>query len=356
MTVALNLARRNVGITAPNPSVGCVIVKQDKIIGTGVTAQGGRPHAETEALDVAGKEAKGGTAYVTLEPCSHAGETGPCAKALIDAGVKRVVIATQDSNPEISGKGMAMLEKAGIEVALGVCEEEARKVNEGFFTAMERGRPFVTLKLALTLDGRIATRTKESQWITGPRAREYSHYLRLRHDAILVGVDTVIADNPQLTCRLPGLEHCSPIRVVADSRLRTPKDYGIIQTAKDTPTWLATLKGDAGELKAEGLSILELPEDEHHRVSLPALLKEMAGRGVTRLLCEGGGKLAAALLKARLVDRLVVMHGPKVVGGDGIGYISTMGIESLASAPQFHLESTRKADDDLISTYVPNAE
>jgi diaminohydroxyphosphoribosylaminopyrimidine deaminase/5-amino-6-(5-phosphoribosylamino)uracil reductase len=238
MRAALSLARRGNGRTWPNPSVGCVIVKDGRVVGRATTAQGGRPHAEPQALAMAGDAARGATAYVTLEPCCFHGRTPPCTDALVAAGVARVVVGVRDPDPRVNGAGLARLRSAGIEVVEGVLEDEAADVVAGFVTRVQRGRPLVTLKLASTLDGRIATRTGESQWITGEPARRMAHALRGRHDAIMVGAGTVLADNPDLTCRIPGFKPLPMVRVVADSHLRLPLTSRLVATAHSAPTWV----------------------------------------------------------------------------------------------------------------------
>src|SRR5712691_553149 len=241
MRAALALARRGLGNVWPNPAVGCVIARNSKVVGRGWTQPGGRPHAETEALARAGGAAQGATAYVTLEPCSHWGRTPPCADALIAAAVGRVVVAIEDSDPRVAGGGLARLRAAGIAVETGLGAADAAEINAGFLQRVRLGRPLVTLKLATSLDGRIATAAGESRWITGPAARDHAHLLRATHDAILVGTGTVLADDPQLTCRLPGLAGCSPVRVVLDRQLRIPPGADIIAEARQVPTWLVTL-------------------------------------------------------------------------------------------------------------------
>ena len=239
MMVALTLARRSLGNVWPNPAVGCVIVGADRsVVGRGWTKPGGRPHAETEALKQAGSWAKGSTAYVTLEPCSHYGETPPCAEALIAADVARVVIAIDDPDARVSGRGIAMLKDAGIDVEIGVGAAAAKKINAGFLLHRREGRPLVTLKTASTLDARIATHGGQSQWITGEEARRRGHLLRKTHDAIVVGIGTALADDPELTCRLPGMEGDSPVRVVVDTHLRLPLKSKVVQSAKKVPTWV----------------------------------------------------------------------------------------------------------------------
>src|SRR5919202_3451652 len=239
MLAALGLARRGLGNTWPNPTVGCVIVNDGRVVGRGWTQPGGRPHAETEALARAGDAARGATAYVTLEPCSHWGRTPPCCDALVRAGIRRVVVATGDPDPRVDGRGLARLRAAGVIVELGLLGQEARRLNAGFARRITRGLPLVTLKLATTLDGRIATSGGESQWITGPEARREAHAIRARHDAILVGSGTVLADDPELTARIPGMARVKLARVVADSRLRTPLASRLIRTAREVQTWIA---------------------------------------------------------------------------------------------------------------------
>src|SRR5438105_7402435 len=241
MRAALALARRGLGAVWPNPAVGCVIVDRGRIVGRGWTQPGGRPHGETEALGRAGEAARGATAYVSLEPCCHWGRTPPCTDALIAAGIRRVVVALEDSDPRVAGEGVRRLRAAGLHVDIGLCEAEAAEINVGFFCRLRNGRPLVTLKLASSLDGRIATRCGESQWITGPPARERAHALRAAHDAIMVGTGTVLADDPQLTCRLPGLAHRSPVRVIVDRHLRIPPTMRVITDVRTVPTWVLTL-------------------------------------------------------------------------------------------------------------------
>src|SRR5579872_5958594 len=237
MKTALALARRGLGLVWPNPSVGCVIVMEGRVIGRGWTRPGGRPHGETEALSQAGEAARGATAYVSLEPCCHWGKTPPCTDALVAAGITRVVVPIEDPDPRVQGQGVARLKAAGIKVDVGLCAAEAAEVNAGFFLRMKEGRPLLTLKLATSRDGRIATRGQESQWITGPLSRARAHLLRATHDAVMVGSNTVLVDDPLLTCRLPGLEERSPVRIVVDGRLRVPLTARVVAEARRAPTW-----------------------------------------------------------------------------------------------------------------------
>ncbi|MCK8783849.1 bifunctional diaminohydroxyphosphoribosylaminopyrimidine deaminase/5-amino-6-(5-phosphoribosylamino)uracil reductase RibD [Roseomonas sp. NAR14] len=360
MRAALRLARRGLGNTWPNPAVGCVVVDASgQVAGRGWTQPGGRPHAETVALARAGERARGGTAYVTLEPCSHWGRTPPCCNALIAAGIARVVVAMRDPDPRVDGRGFAMLRAAGIAVQEGLLEAEAQAVNAGFSRRIRQGRPVVTLKLATTLDGRIATATGESRWITGPAARRMAHALRARHDAILVGSGTVLADDPDLTCRLPGMARVPIARVVADARLRTPLSARLVTGARAAPTWIATVQGRhkpaalAPYLEA-GVEILAVPAGEEAAsvgIDLDGLLAALAQRGVTRVMAEGGAGIAAGLLRAGLVDRLAWFHAPGVMGGDGLPAAYALPVTGLAGMPRFHRIAASAAGADWYTEF-----
>ncbi|MGE0259414.1 MAG: bifunctional diaminohydroxyphosphoribosylaminopyrimidine deaminase/5-amino-6-(5-phosphoribosylamino)uracil reductase RibD [Alphaproteobacteria bacterium] len=355
MVAALGLARRGLGNVWPNPAVGCVIVNGGRIVGRGWTQPGGRPHAETDAIARAGGAARGATAYVTLEPCAHWGKTPPCADALIAAGVARVVAAMEDPDPRVAGGGLARLHAAGIAVESGLCAGEAAETNAGFFQRVRLGRPLVTLKLASSLDGRIATASGESRWITGSEARERTHLLRSTHDAILVGTATVLADDPQLTCRLPGLAHRSPVRVALDRSLVIPLHSHLVAEARQVPTWLVTGPGSdpkrSDALRHAGVEIIDAAPYAERRIDLFDTLRLLGQRGLTRLLVESGGRLAAALLLAGLVDRLVLLHAPLLLGGDGVPAVAALGLGALAKAPRFDLLSTEAVGADLLSTY-----
>ncbi|MFZ3236897.1 MAG: bifunctional diaminohydroxyphosphoribosylaminopyrimidine deaminase/5-amino-6-(5-phosphoribosylamino)uracil reductase RibD [Stellaceae bacterium] len=354
MQAALGLARRGLGNVWPNPAVGCVIVKDGRVVGRGWTQPGGRPHAETEALARAGPGAHGATAYVSLEPCNHWGRTPPCAGALAEAGVRRAVVALEDPDPRVAGAGLRRLGAAGIAVETGIGAAEAAEINAGFLIRQRLGRPLVTLKLATSLDGRIATSAGASQWITGPPARARGHRLRAEHDAILVGTGTVLADDPQLTCRLPGLEHRSPVRVVLDRLLRIPCSAHVIAEARQTPTWVVTLGAADQERReaflAAGVELIEVKPDAKGRIDLAAALAALGARGLTRLLVEGGAELAAALLREQLVDRLAWMHAPLLIGGDGVAAIGTLGVSALADAPGFERISSETVGADVLAT------
>ncbi len=354
MRAALSLAARGLGNTWPNPAVGCVIVRDGLVVGRGWTQPGGRPHAETEALKAAGEAARGATAYVTLEPCCHWGRTPPCTDALVAAGVARVVIALRDPDPRVDGAGIARLRAAGIAVEVGPCEAEAAALNLGFIKRQRQGLPMVTLKLATSLDGRIATATKESRWITGPEARRAAHALRARHDAILVGSGTVLDDDPDLTCRLPGGVPVPAPRVVADARLRVPPTARLVRTARQVPTILATVPGHPeaalAPFREAGVEILELPP-EGAGLAMRAVLMALAARGITRVLAEGGSGIAAALLRDGLADRLAWFHAPMAIGGDGIPAAYALPLPALAAAPKFRRVSVRSVGPDLLTEY-----
>ena len=355
MARALDEARRILGQAWPNPAVGCVIVRDEVIVGRGHTQAGGRPHAETQALAQAGTAAFGATAYVTLEPCSHHGQTGPCAQALIDAGIARIVSALEDPNPLVSGQGHQMLREAGVAVEVGVLAEEAARLNQGFILTMTQGRPRVMLKIATSLDGRIATARGESKWITGPLARERSHLGRAMTDAIMVGSSTAVIDDPDLTCRLEGHEHRQPVRVVADGRLRLPLTAKMVRTAREVPTFVLTLPdSDAGRrrtLSDAGVEIFVLEPGPDRRLAPLTMLKALAGRGITRLMVEGGAKLAAAFLAADLVDVIAWYRAPILIGGDGVPALGPLGLSRLDDAKRFHRRSVEPLGQDLLEVY-----
>jgi diaminohydroxyphosphoribosylaminopyrimidine deaminase/5-amino-6-(5-phosphoribosylamino)uracil reductase len=355
MRAALALARRGLGNAWPNPAVGCVLVKDGRVVGRGWTQPGGRPHAETEALRRARDAARGATAYVTLEPCSHHGRTPPCCEALAEAGIARVVMAMRDPDPRVKGRGLAMLRGAGIAVEEGLLEAEARALNAGFFRRIQAGMPLVTLKLASTLDGRIATASGESRWITGEAARREVHALRARHDAILVGSGTVLADDPDLTCRIPGMERVPMLRVVADARLRTPPKARLVQSAGAAPVLVITAPGHPPAAQAPfiaaGADIITAPAHAGGGLDLPSLLRALGRRGVTRVLAEGGAGLAAALLRQGLVDRLVWFHAPAVMGGDGHPATQGLHLAALSAMPRFRRTALRAIGDDMLSEF-----
>lgn len=355
MRHALALARRGLGRVAPNPAVGCILVNEGRIVGRGWTQPGGRPHAETVALQQAGKAADGGTAYVTLEPCSHHGETPPCAETLIAAGVKRVVCALGDPDERVNGRGLATLEGAGIKVETGVCEAEAADLNRGFLLNRTADRPLVTLKLATSMDGRIATATGESQWITGPQARHHGHMLRATHDAILIGSGTARADNPELTCRIAGLEDQSPDRVVLDTHLSIPLTGRLVQTARDNPLFIFCGPGpDAPRrdaLREAGAMVVETDTGKSGQPAPAAVLAALAETGITRVLIEGGSRVAAAFLRNGLVDEIALFRAPIAVGGDGLAAISGFGLEALDQAPAFEHSGSCRLGDDVLETY-----
>ena len=352
MRAALSLARRGLGNVWPNPAVGCVIVKDARVVGRAVTAPGGRPHAETAALDMAGGAARGATAYVTLEPCCHWGRTPPCTESLIAAGIARAVIAARDCDPRVNGEGIARLRAAGITVDEGLLAAEAEEIAAGFFARVRRGRPLVTLKLASTLDGRIATHAGESRWITGEPARRMAHAMRAQNDAVLVGVGTVLTDDPDLTCRLAGYKPVPVVRVVADSHLRTPLTARLVASATTSPTWIVCRDGaDPARREAlvqAGVEVIEVAAGAAG-VNLEQTLASLAQRGITRVLAEGGAQIAAALLREDLVDRLAWFHAPTVMGGDGWPAAQAFGVQELARMPRFNRVATRPVGDDMLT-------
>ncbi len=318
MARALALAARGLGLTSPNPAVGAVLVRDGRVVGEGAHLRAGGPHAEVAALAEAGEAARGAACYVTLEPCCHQGRTPPCVEALIAAGVARIVAACRDPNPRVDGRGLAALRAAGIEVTLGVGEAEARALNRAFFSFVTTGRPHVTLKTAMTLDGKIAAWDGTSRWISGEAARAEAHRLRFLADAVLVGIGTVLKDDPALTVRLPDAPPKQPFRVVVDSRLRIRPDARVVTAGDPSRTIVAgaaPLPGRrAAALRARGVRVLELPR-EGRRVSLRALLAALAELDVVAVLAEGGAELGAGLLDAGLVDRVAFFVAPRLLGG-----------------------------------------
>ena len=321
MAAAIRHARSHLGRTGTNPSVGTLLVKDGVIVGRGVTALGGRPHAETEAIAEAGDLARFATAYVTLEPCAHHGRTPPCAEALVTAGVSRVVIAASDPDPRVSGRGAAILRNADIDVVEGILAAEACDGLSGYLNRSVKKRPEVVLKLAVSADGAIGREGEGQVAITGPLAKAQSHMLRAQSDAILIGVGTALTDDPELTCRLPGLESRSPIRIVLDAMLELPLDSKLVKSARSTPLWIATL-GNAdphkrAALEAAGARILSSESDNGH-IALPELLDDLGAEGLSSLIVEGGASVARSVLEQALADRLVLFTANTVVGGSGI--------------------------------------
>ena len=355
MRAALALARRGLGQTSPNPSVGCVIVKNNRVIGRGFTAPGGRPHAEIQALAAAGDAARGATAYVTLEPCSFTGKSGPCTEALSHAGITRVVLGAADPHPKVNGAGIAKLRAEGIEVIENILRAACEDSIAGFASVIRHNRPLITLKLASSLDGKIATAKGESQWISGAEARRVAHALRGRHDAILVGVGTVLADDPELTCRIEGFRTAPLVRIVVDSHLRTPLLSQLVRGAAKNPLWILHRDGaDKLRIKAlesAGVKLFELPSASAG-IDLAAGMQALAKHGLTRVLVEGGGTIAAGLLRAGLVDRLAWFHAPRIIGGDGWPAAHGFGVGALADAPRFLPLEQRRIGDDMLTEFT----
>jgi diaminohydroxyphosphoribosylaminopyrimidine deaminase / 5-amino-6-(5-phosphoribosylamino)uracil reductase len=358
MRAALALARRSLGRTWPNPAVGCVIVRDGRVVARGRTRDGGRPHAEADALATALEPMAGATVYVTLEPCAHHGRTPPCADSLISAGVARVVSAIEDPDPRVKGQGHARLLAAGIAVEIGEGAAEAADINAGFFRRVHDGRPLFHLKLATSLDGAIATSAGESKWITGAAARADGHRLRATHDAVLVGANTVAQDDPELTCRLPGLSACSPVRVVLTSRARLPLNSRLVATADKAPVWLICTQVDPDHelrLAERGVKVIRVRAAADGRVDVLAAAKALGDQGLTRVLIEGGGQVAAAFLKASLVDRITHYRAGLVMGADSRSAVGPMALDRLDFAPRFSLVSVRIMNGDTVETWRRDA-
>ncbi|MEQ9259104.1 MAG: bifunctional diaminohydroxyphosphoribosylaminopyrimidine deaminase/5-amino-6-(5-phosphoribosylamino)uracil reductase RibD [Roseovarius sp.] len=354
MALALALGRRGQGNTWPNPAVGCVLVKDGRIVGRGWTQPGGRPHAERVALDVAGEAARGATAYVSLEPCAHHGQTPPCAEALVAAGVARVVAAVEDSDARVAGRGFAILRQAGIDVTTGVLEQEARADLAGFLRRASGGAPHLTLKLATSFDGRIATASGQSQWITGPGARHAVHGLRARHDAVMVGAGTARADDPSLTIRGLGIAR-QPVRVVVSRRLDLPETSRLAASAREVPLWLCH-GPDADEARraaweARGARLIPCALSGR-QVDVGSALAALGDAGLTRIFCEGGGALAASLLAGGHVDELIGFTAGLGLGAEGLPAIGALGLSEIAEAERFRLVDLCDVGGDAMHRWI----
>ena len=351
MRDALHYARRGLGRVWPNPSVGCVLVKGGIVIARGRTADGGRPHAETIALEKAGAEAHGTCAYMTLEPCAHHGQTGPCAKALVEAGVRRVVIGCLDPYEQVAGRGVEILKKAGIEVIVGVLEEEARTLHKGFILRVTKSRPEITQKMAVSADGFIAGASRKRTKISGPEFDVYVQYLRCSHDAVMVGIETALADDPLLTARLGGAQHKNA-RIVLDTDLRLPLDGALVRSAGDYPLWVVHDCADEGRqknLSQKGVILIR-----HDPRDLKGVMAELAQRGITRLLVEGGARLHSSLLEAGLSDHVLVCRAPIKIG-EGVKPLAKGNLADLTVSLGFVLKKTRGFGQDLLEFYERKA-
>jgi diaminohydroxyphosphoribosylaminopyrimidine deaminase / 5-amino-6-(5-phosphoribosylamino)uracil reductase len=357
MRMALDLAAKGAGYTSPNPMVGAVVVDPDgRIVGRGYHQSVGGPHAEVHAIDNAGPAAKGATLFVTLEPCNHTGRTPPCTQKILDAGIAHVVVAMTDPNPGVTGGGNAHLIARGVKVTVGVCEEQARQLNEAFIKFITTGRPFVTLKCAATLDGRLATRTGDSRWVTGEASRAYVHSLRHAHDAILVGAGTVKTDNPMLTTRIPaspdGRKPKDPLRIILDTRLTIPDTAFVLHPESDAETLIVTGPIDAERQNAlprnQKVRILEYPL-QNGRIDLNALMDGLGNMGVTSLLIEGGSRVIAASLAAGIVDKVLFFYAPKISGGDdGVPICKGPGPELMKDCIPVNTITVRRFDQDIL--------
>lgn len=355
MLLALALGRRGQGRTWPNPAVGAVIVKDGIIVGRGWTQPGGRPHAEPEALRRAGGAARGATLYVTLEPCSHFGKSPPCADAVIAAGIKRVVAAIEDPNPEVAGQGHARLRAAGITVDVGLCAAEAAFDHAGHFRRVRDKRPHVILKLAVSPDGKIGAAGGKPLAITGEAVRDRVHLLRAQCDAILVGIGTVLADDPQLDCRLPGMAARSPVRVVLDHSLRIPASSQLVRSARETPLWVLGSElaeaAAATRLGAAGAQIIRVAPGGASRLDLPAVLHALAGKGISRLMVEGGSRVAASFVAADLVDEIWLFRGAEAVGAEGVDALDAMPLSKITQSHAYKVHASETFGQDTLTVF-----
>ena len=356
MQLALALGRRGLGRTWPNPAVGAVVVKDGVIVGRGWTQAGGRPHAEPEALNRAGEAARGATLYVTLEPCSHFGKSPPCVDAVIASSIARVVSAIEDPNPEVAGGGHAKLRAAGIAVDVGLGAADAARDHAGHFRRIRDGRPHVVLKLAVSADDKIGAAGHKPVAITGEAARTRVHLLRAQCDAILVGIGTVLADDPVLTCRLPGMEARSPVRVVLDRRLRIPGTSRLVQSARETPLWVMT--SDLSEAPAAmklggaGAQVIRVPATTAASgLDLPAVLHALSEKGITRLMVEGGARVASSFVAADLIDEVWLLRGREEVGADGVPALDALPLSALTGSPAFKVHASETLQNDTLTVY-----
>ena len=357
MRRAIAAGRRTRGATAENPAVGCVIVKDGAIVAAAATGEGGRPHAENLALEMAGSAARGATAYVTLEPCSHHGRTPPCADALVAAGVARVVTGLEDPDPRVSGQGHARLREAGVEVAEGVLADLIRHELRGYLMRNSSNRAYVTLKLAVSTDGKIAQKPGQPTPITGPEVKARVHLLRARADAIMVGVSTVLADDPDLTCRLPGMFDRSPVRVVSDSKLSIPLASKLVHTARDVPVWIMTLEAaDPARktaLEAEGVEVIACNATPDGKVDLHDILRKLASRGIGQVFAEGGAHMARALVEADLVDEVLLFTAPAKIGPQGFDAMAGLPLDAVRASRLYRAAGeNEKLGADWLARYV----
>ncbi len=357
MQMALDLAQKGQGFTSPNPMVGAVVVKDGQVVGSGYHHAAGKPHAEVNAIDDAGQAASGATIYVNLEPCNHTGRTPPCTQKIIQSGIQRVVVAMEDPNPDVAGGGIDYLKDRGLQVSLGVLQEKALRLNEVFIKFITTRRPFVILKCAATLDGRIATRTGDSKWITNEQSRSYVHHLRHCVDGILVGINTVKADNPSLTTRLDTGPGVDPVRIILDTGLSIPADARILRLDSDSDTILVVgEKVDSRKraaIEKNGVRILESPV-MHNRINMGNLLEQLGSMGITSLLIEGGGRVMASALHSGIVDKIAFFYAPKILGGDdGISICRGEGPAAMQdSIAVKNISVQRFGDDVMIEGYV----
>jgi diaminohydroxyphosphoribosylaminopyrimidine deaminase/5-amino-6-(5-phosphoribosylamino)uracil reductase len=352
MQIALNFADKGKGLTFPNPSVASIVEKNGEVLAISRTAQGGSPHSETQALAVAGNAAKGADLYVTLEPCSHFGKNPPCVDAIIKSGVKRVIIALRDPDEKVSGRGIEKLQQAGIEVLEGVLQEEAERIYEDYIKSRTQKLPYVTLKTAISQDGKINYGDKDKQWITSQKSRDYVHILRSSMNSVMTAIGTVEADDPMLNCRLSGLENTPLIRIVLDSNLRISTESKLVKTAKQYPLWvLSCVAGEKKEaLDKLGVRVISVQKNSEGKIDLHAALKILANEGIMSILVEAGAKLNSALLKEDLVDKLIIMQAPKTIGEQGDDAFSDMQIADVTK--KFTLESSRYFAADLMEVYT----
>jgi len=358
MTNALSISRRSLGHSSPNPSVGCIIVKNNCIVGRGWTQPGGRPHAETQALKEAGVNSVNSDIYITLEPCSHFGKTSPCVDKIIQAKPKRVIIGSKDPDPRVNGRGIKKLKDKGIDVIVGVLEKDVQEINEGFFTRLHLNRPFFSIKVACSADGKIALSNGKSKWITGKKSRNYSHLLRSLYDGIMIGSETALRDNPYLSCRLNGIQgYFNPIKIIIDRRLRINFNSNIVSQAKDSKTYLFTANNSDTEKKKKlidlGVNVESLISDNDNTFN-KKMLNCLSSLGINKILVEGGAFLVTKLFKMDLVDKLYLFRSPTFLGNDSKNFLSNLNFNEISEVIKMKKGETLTFDNDTLDIYTRN--
>lgn len=357
ISLAINLAKNNIGLTSPNPSVGAVIVKNGVILATGVTAINGRPHAEEDAIaKLSAIDLKDSVIYISLEPCCHDGRGDfSCTDLIIKSGIKKVIFAIKDPDPRTNGQSILKLQKAGIEVEFGLLEKEAREINKGFFTVKTKNRPYITVKIATTMDGKIATKSFDSKWISNENSRKYTNFIRSKNDAILIGANSFRKDSPSLDCRIAGLKDRSPKRIILNKNFDLQLNDKFIASCQKIPAFFIVADDFSGENKYPNINLIKSPLNDKNQIDLPNLMTKLSDLGVNNLLIEGGRQIFASFFKENLIDEIILVKGNFILGSDGISAIGDLGINLISDIEnKFTIDKIRKIEDDLVIKYIKN--